>query len=369
VSDIAAPGRRLAWPDPPTAPATVTGAVVSRADSAQPDTRRALQLALAGCWLLDAVLQYQPAMFSRAFSDMLGGTAAGNPSVIARPITWDANLVGHHLVPLNTVFATVQLLLGLGIAFRPTVRPALAASIAWAIGVWWLGEGLGGVLSGTASPLNGAPGAVILYALLAVLLWPSDRLRWPSDRLRWPSDQLPWPGSRSTAAPFAAAKAVPAAVARALWLVLWLSLGYFSLTPANRAPRAMSAAITSMASGEPRWLTALDSRAATLIGSHGLAASVALATACAVIAVGVYLPRRAAIAALLLALAVATAIWVFGQALGAILVGGATDPNSGPLLALLALAYWPPAPARSRGRHRRRSRRQYTVAAGGTEAC
>jgi hypothetical protein len=32
---------------------------------------------------------------------------------------------------------------------------------------------------------------------------------------------------------------------------------------------------------------------------------------------------------------------VFAQALGGILAGGATDVNSGPLLALLALAYWP----------------------------
>jgi hypothetical protein len=34
-------------------------------------------------------------------------------------------------------------------------------------------------------------------------------------------------------------------------------------------------------------------------------------------------------------------IWVVGEAFGMILAGGATDPNSGPLLALLALAYWP----------------------------
>src|ERR1700749_1136590 len=108
---------------------------------------------------------------------MLAGTAAGNPAGIARPITWDATLVGHHLVLLNTVFATIQLLLGLGIAFRPTVRAALAASVAWSIGVWWFGEGLGGVLSGGADPLNGAPGAVIIYALLSGLLWPDGRGR------------------------------------------------------------------------------------------------------------------------------------------------------------------------------------------------
>jgi hypothetical protein len=350
MSEIAAPpGERLAWHGTSAAQASAHRASARGLDQVQgPDARRVLQLALAGIWLLDAVLQYQPAMFSRSFSDMLGGTAAGNPAVIARPITWDANLVGHHLVPLNTVFATVQLLLGLGIAVRPTARLALAASVAWAAGVWWFGEGLGGVLSGTASPLNGAPGAVILYALLAVLLWPADR---------------------AATAPFSAARAVPATLARALWLVLWLSLSYFALTPANRAPRAMSSAITSMASGEPRWLAALDNRAAALIGGHGLAASIALAAACAVIAFGVYLPRPAAIGTLLLALVVAVLLWVLGEALGAMLSGSATDPNSGPLLALLALAYWPAGPTRLVGRHRRTSGPADTVALGGRHAC
>ena len=42
---------------------------------------------------------------------------------------------------------------------------------------------------------------------------------------------------------------------------------------------------------------------------------------------------------------VAAVIWVVGEAFGTILTGGGTDPNSGPLLALLALAYWPLAAA------------------------
>jgi hypothetical protein len=282
------------------------------------DVRRALQLVLAGIWLVDAMLQYQSVMFTRAFSQMLAGSADGNPSVIARPIGWDATLVGHHLVLLNAVFATIQLLLGLGIAFRPTLRLALAASVAWSLGVWWFGEGLGGVLSGGASPVNGAPGAVILYALLAVLLWPAAR-----------------------EARFIAARAVGAQVARVLWLVLWLSLAYFSLTPGNRAPQALNGMIGGMESGEPGWLAAIDRGAAALVAHQGLAASIALAVALAIIAAAVYLPPRLTRAGLVLAIVVAAVIWVAGQDFGMILAGGATDVNSGPLLALLALADWP----------------------------
>jgi hypothetical protein len=288
--------------------------------AARLDGRRALQLGLAAIWLLDGVLQYQSFMYTKAFGQMLAATAPGNPSVIARPISWDATLVEHHLVLLNTTFATIQLLLGLGIAFRPTVRIALAASVAWAIGVWWFGEGLGGILDGGASPLNGAPGAVIIYALIAVLLWPADR------------DASP---------PFVAARAVGAHVARALWLVLWLSEAYFALTPANRAPQAVSGMIAGMESGEPGWLSAIERGGASLVANQGLAASVVLAVALAGIAVGVYLPRPFAKATVALAIVVALVIWVVAEGLGGILAGGGTDPNSGPLLVLLALAYWP----------------------------
>jgi hypothetical protein len=284
------------------------------------DARRAFQLVLACIWLVDGLLQYQSFMYTKAFGQMLAGTAAGNPAVIARPITWDATLVEHHPVPVDSLFATIQLLIGLGIAFRPAVRVALAASVAWALGVWWFGEGLGGILSGTASPVNGAPGAVILYALLAVLLWPADR---------------------DLAAPFVAGRAVGAQVARALWLVLWLSLAYFALTPANRAPQALNGMIVRMESGQPGWLAAIDRGAAALVARQGLTASVVLAVALVVIAVGVYLPSPAASATLVLAIVVAAVIWVAGENFGMILAGGATDPNSGPLLALLALTFWP----------------------------
>jgi hypothetical protein len=323
MSEIAAARARPAWRSGPGAGAeTARGA---------PDARRVLQLGLAGVWLLDALLQYQAFMFSKGFSQMIGGTASGNPGVVARPIAWNATLVEHHAVLLNSVFATIQLLIAIGIAWRPTVRLALASSIAWAVGVWWFGEGLGMVLTGSASPVNGAPGAVIIYALLAVLLWPADR---------------------DKPAPFTAARAVGAPAARALWLVLWLSLAYFALLPANRAPQALNGMIAGMESGEPSWLAALDRGAASLVAHQGLAASIVLAVALVIIAVGVCLPGPAAKATLVLAIVVAAAIWVFGEAFGTILTGGGTDPNSGLLLILLSLTYWPvrataTAPART----------------------
>ena len=55
------------------------------------DPRRKLQLALAGIWLLDAMLQFQPVMFGHGFGQMLAGGTAGNPALVAArpdPATW-----------------------------------------------------------------------------------------------------------------------------------------------------------------------------------------------------------------------------------------------------------------------------------------
>ena len=62
--------------------------------------------------------------------------------------------------------------------------------------------------------------------------------------------------------------------------------------------------------------------------------------ACLAIAAGI-LCRATTPAALLLSVLVALVIWVFGENFGGLLTGQATDPNTGPLLILLAVAYWP----------------------------
>src|SRR5256886_6328718 len=203
----------------PAADRAATAAAADPVGVAALDPRRKLQLALGVIWVLDGILQYQPSMFTKSFPDMLAASAHGNPAVIATPITWSANLIDHHVVVLNAIFATIQLALGLGIAWRPTLRLALAASVAWSLAVWWLGEGFGGILAGTASPVNGAPGPVILYAALAVLLWPADR---------------------DPGAPSVAGRATGRRAAPAVWLVLWGSLAAFALLPASRAPGAIS---------------------------------------------------------------------------------------------------------------------------------
>ncbi|MBF9067241.1 hypothetical protein [Streptacidiphilus fuscans] len=284
------------------------------------DPRRRLQLALAAVWLLDGILQFQPYMFTLSFGKMtLYPMASGNPVWVAGPVHWVTTMNADHPVATNAVFALVQVLLGIGIACRPTVKPALLASTVWAVGVWWLGEGLGGLFAGTANPLTGAPGAAVLYGLLAVLLWPSER---PSA--------------------FPAAARIGERPARAVWVLLWAAFAYLVLQPANRAPGAVQGAVTNALTGAPGWLVQLGNHVGKLAAGHDLAISVVLAVAFALVGLSVLLPwRRAVTAGLVGAVVLAALIWVFGEGFGMPFQGMATDPNSGPLLVLLAAAYWP----------------------------
>ena len=314
-------------------PVAAPAATARAATWAPPDLRRWLQLGLAALWVLDGVLQYQSFMFTKAFGQMLAGSADGNPAFVADSVRWAAGIIEHSPATTNAAFATIQLALGLGIAWRPAVRVALAGSVAWSAAVWWFGEGLGGVLNGSASPVNGAPGAVILYALLAVLIWPAGTPRRPRPA---PDGAAP-----AGAGAFVAARPLGAAAARGLWVVLWGSLAYFSVTAASRTAQGLHDMIAGMAGGEPGWLAAVDRGAAGVVAHHGLPASIALAAVLAAIAAGIFLPAPGVRATVVLAAAVSLVIWLVGQDLGEVLAGNATDVNSAPLLALIALAYWP----------------------------
>jgi hypothetical protein len=282
--------------------------------------RRGLQLCLAASWLLDAALQYQPFMFRRAFVTMVIAPAAvGNPGFVTTSVHWASQLMLHQEAWWNAAFATIQLSIGLGLLFRRTVKPVLALSIVWALSVWWFGEGLGGILTGS-SPVAGLPGAVILYALIAVLVWPSS-----------PSRGRPLT-SVATASPLGSTGATLA------WLALWGSFVHYLLLPVNRAPDAI-AQLLSRNEDEPGWLAAIVTGLSRATDHRGVEVSVALAIVCAGIAVAL-LFQPLIRPALALAACIGL-VFSIAQGLGGVFTGQGTDPNSGPLLILLAACYLP----------------------------
>ena len=317
----AAPGlRSRLWPRFP--------AFAEPAGSPPVPGRRALQICLGLVWLLDAGLQFQPYMFGPFFvTQAIKLSAAGSPSVVASSVDWVSQLMLQHVALYNALFATTQLLIGCGMLFRRTLRLALAGSIAWALAVWWFGESLGGIFTG-ASPLAGFPGAVVLYALIAVLLWPAAQK---------PDGQALARKPASLASP--ATSGLPGGRwANALWLVLWGSFAYFLLLPDNRAPDAI-AQILSTTDGQPAWIVSLMDGMSSLVGERGTEISVVLAVACGLVAVGV-LVRPAIKPALAVSILLGLFFWI-AEGAGGIFTGQGTDPNTGLLLILLAACYWP----------------------------
>ena len=234
-------------------------------------TRRNLQIALGLLWLLDGALQLQPFMLGTGFArQVILPNAAGQPHAVSAAISWSANVIAAHPVAWDVPFALTQLLIGIGLLVPRTARFALAASIPWSLGVWFFGEGLGLLPTGHTSLSAGAPGAALLYGVLALAAWPRR------DRVDEP----------------------PAHWLTFVWAVLWVGGAIFQMLLGQDFVLAVAEALIGLA--------VLRSRTRAL----GLAAGFVLATG----------------------------IWALAQDFGQLSSGRATDPNSAPLIALLAVA-------------------------------
>jgi hypothetical protein len=279
--------------------------------------RRHIQIVLGVLWLLDGALQLQPYMFTSSFAhEIIDPAAAGQPAVIAASVHWAAHLIGTAPVLLNTGFAAGQLLIGAGLLWARSARWALAASIAWALAVWLLGEGLGGVAGSHALLLTGAPGAVLLYALAALLARPGRRPHQDGPGDRWRSDMPP-----SVWAAFA-------------WALLWLGGALLQILPGNAAVPAL----VSAADHAPGPLASLDRTLVSALSANSIAATVSLALAMAAVGLGVLAPRPWRTAAAWTGITLALLFWTVGQGAGQLTSGQSTDPNTGPLQVLLAVA-------------------------------
>ncbi len=272
------------------------------------DTRRTIQTVLGLLWLLDGGLQFQSFMYSKGFIQMLTNMTAGQPGWVASSVEWAAHLAQHNLAVYNTLFALTQVLIGLGLLYRRTVKPALALSFVWALIVWWFGESFGMLLMTMASPLTGAPGAVLLYGIIGLIVWPTAR----------PGGLL---GVRG---------------ARIAWAVLWLVMAWLWLEAPSSSANAVSNSINAAPSGMS-WLSTVQDWVASGAKGNGLPIALMLALLSAAIGVAVAVNWRPRLF-LALAIALNLAYWVLGEGLGGIFQGGATDPNAGPPFILLAIA-------------------------------
>ena len=282
------------------------------------DSRRSIQTCIGLIWLLDGGLQFQSFMYGNGFIQFLKAQNAGSPHWVVSSTNWAANTLHAHQGSYNTLFALIQVAIGLGILYRPTTKLGLVASVPWALVVWWFGESFGMLFANTSMPLTGAPGAVILYPLIGAIAWPNDR----------PGGLLGVRGARTA------------------WAALWLVMAWLWLEASSSAGNAVHAAINLAPSGMS-WLSELQIWFANLTNGAGLGLAVVLAAVSAAIGIAVLVNWRAK-EFLILAAGLNLIYWLVGQGFGGIPAGGATDPNAGLLFILLSYTLYTLVPYRQK---------------------
>src|SRR5579884_52882 len=120
-----------------------------------------LRRALGLLWLIDGLFQLQPQMFTlKLVNSIMVPATMSQPGPLADNLSWIALLVAQHVILVNSLIAGVQIALGILLLSGRWIKVAVIASIVWALLVWYAGEGAGMLLTGQASVLTGAPGAV-----------------------------------------------------------------------------------------------------------------------------------------------------------------------------------------------------------------
>jgi cytochrome oxidase Cu insertion factor (SCO1/SenC/PrrC family) len=290
----------------------------------EPSWRRVLRVGFGVLWLIDGLLQAQPAMAVGMPSQVIEPTAASSPGWVQHLVNWGGTTWSYHPVQAGAAAVWIQVGIGLWLLFAargPLSRLAGLASAGWGLVVWVLGESFGGIFAPGLSWLTGAPGGVLFYCLAGALLaLPARAGRSPRlARLLLGGTGL-----------FLAGMAV---------LQAWPGRGFWQGTLGGR-PGSLTSMVTAMAgTAQPSAVAALVTRFSFLVAAHGFAVNLAAVAALAGLGVtlagaavagpGGWPGRRPgllrAAAAGLAALCLAD--WVLVQDLG-FFGGVATDPNS-----------------------------------------
>lgn len=281
-------------------------------------TRRMMRIALGALWTLDGLLALQPNMGINNLGIILMG-GWGQPRWMIHLLndTIVAYIFHHHLAQTLDL-ALVGLQLGVGLAILTGVerlqRAGLIVSVPLGLLTWFVGEWAGGLLARGASFFTGAPGAALLYVLVALLLLRSSS--W------WAR-----PGTLVTI--------------RRLSGILWLAGAVFQVVPWEGfwAPGTLVGAVRENAVMSPeRALTVPIYSFMAWAKTHYVPANAVLAAGMTLLGIGLLLGAGRWFYAY--ALAVLIAFWWIGENFGALLGQAATDPNSAPLWALLLLPGW-----------------------------
>jgi cytochrome oxidase Cu insertion factor (SCO1/SenC/PrrC family) len=288
---------------------------------AEPRGRQLIRIGFGVLWILDGLLQAQPAMPLGLATNVTGPAADGAPGWVRGLVDFAARGWTYH--PVNAAAAAVWIQVGIGIwlvtaARGPWSRLGGLASVGWGLVVWIFGEAFGGIFAPGLSWLFGAPGAALLYAVAGALIALPDRA---------------WAGPRLGRVVLAGTGLFLAGMAL---LQAWPGRGFWQGT-VGRQPGNLASMVSGMAqTSQPGFLSSWVNGFATFAAAHGFAVNLVVVVALAAVGLALASGRRvAARPALAILLVLCAADWVLVQDLG-IFGGLGTDPNSMIPFALVA---------------------------------
>jgi len=153
--------------------------------SAEPAWRQLLRIGFGALWIIDGLLQAQPAMAAGLPSQVIEPTAASSPSWVQHIVNWAGTAWSYH--PIQAGAAVVWIQIGIGVWLITAARGSWSrlaglASVAWGLVVWVFGESLGGIFAPGLTWLFGAPGAAAFYCAAGVLIALPER-SWATARI------------------------------------------------------------------------------------------------------------------------------------------------------------------------------------------
>lgn len=276
-------------------------------------SRRGVRIVLGVLWLIDAALQAEPAKFNPDYPlGDLAQAVMGAPAWVNQSVFAGLRPFAAHWPWWNLAATLLQGVIGAALITGRAVRPILVVSFVWAFTVWWLGEAFGTLTTGLALLAAGAPGSVLLYALLGALAWPQADRR-DVDRRWW----------------------------TIAWVVLWLGTTVVQLRSSFPPGEILTANLHDASTGQPRLLHNTATSISRLVAQHPSGIWAALVVVQVAVAVGCLVDRRHPRRWLGLGIGLSLFFWVVFQQLGGIFTSSATDLNTAPLVILLAFAAWP----------------------------
>lgn len=307
-------------------------------------TQTRLRQILGILWLIDGLLQLQPLMFTM---NMINGIMVpmiqAQPASIGANLQWIVQVTTEHIELMNWSIAIIQIGIGLCLIFGHWVKPAVIVSIFWAIAVWYAGEGLSMLLTGQGSVLTGAPGSVLLYPLLGLVIYPRHSLYMDT--------------SSTSAADNTHEEGILSRL-QLRWILagFWFFAALLQLQPYWWQSGRISEAIGSMAGQgglNNFFVDPVLLRISATTANMETPLNIAMIVIFLALGIALALAKDAQIRpSLVLSIVVSLIIWYCAEAFGMILTGMATDFNSGLILVVIALACWPLAHAQVPQRHK-----------------